>query len=68
MNIYNIRVPNIDQGFVDFALSLVSDADYPKESATTLLINHVHGVEQCQHALLHMIDYVEKFHSSFIKV
>lgn len=68
MNIYNITVPDIDQGFVDFALSLVSDADYPKESATTLLITHAHGVEQSHHALQHMVYYVKKFHGSFVKI
>lgn len=68
MNIYNITLPNIDQGFVDFALSLVSDPDYPRESATTLLINHFHGVEQCQHALQQMINYINVFHGSFVKV
>lgn len=68
MNIYSITVPNIDQGFVDFALSLFSDPDYPKESATALLISLACGSEQSQHALKIMIDYVRKFHDSFVKI
>lgn len=68
MNIYNITLPNIDQGFVDFALSLVSDPEYPKESATTLLTSLAYGSEQSQHALINMIDYVRKFHDSFVKI